>query len=271
MIIDISIRALSHRNASHIEQSAGTSFFWEMPHDDTAEVPEFDKAFEKQLWIQRVLMKWGICGYTAFVSPSNSDRLSTPPPAATVIFAPANYLPGANTLPSGPVSPDAILITNVYVAPPYMGLYLEHQLIDTVVEEARRRGIKAVEAFARVEDLDDNIATDIPEAYRGWESSVDNSVTGGSEERLDNAPMLSEDILEEQNFSIVQQHPRFPRYRKEINTYGGLFSQVQDDAHEHVNGERELGTVIGGDRLRRPQYTFLQADMRHPFLSQKDD
>lgn len=279
--IDISIRAITYDTASDIETGAATSLFWQMPHDGDITPTVFDTEFEKQLWIQRVLFEWGICGYTAFVSTGEAG--STPQAAATVIFAPPSYLPGTDALPSGPVSSDAILITSVYVALPYMGLYLEHQLIDIVLEEARRRGIKAVEAFARVEELDeeltsrlmskhagiitDEIANYIPESYRGWETQVETEVIEGLDITLDSAPMLSEDILEEQSFHVVNHHPKFPRYRKETSSGGGLFARQEEDEHAGLNAAEELGTVTGGGTLgRKKQPTFLQVGDKHPFL-----
>ena len=60
-------------------------------------------------------------------------------------------------MPTAPVSPDAIVLSTVHVSDAYMGLYLEHQLIDTVITETTRRGVKAIEAFARAEEFDDSI------------------------------------------------------------------------------------------------------------------
>lgn len=281
VVIDISIRAITYETARNIEASAATSLFWQMPHNSDLLPQVFDTEFEKQLWIQRVLFEWGICGYTAFVS--TGEEGSTPLPAATVIFAPPKYLPGTDALPSGPVSTDAILITSVYVALPYMGLYLEHQLIDIVLEEARRRGIKAVEAFARVEELDEEltarlmnvrgeniseeIANYIPESYRGWEIQLEAEVMQGMDATLDSAPMLSEDILEERCFHVVQHHPKYPRYRKEISPSSGLFARQEEDEHANLNSAEKLGTVTGGGAMgRKKQPTLLKAGQKNPFL-----
>src|SRR5699024_5908890 len=99
-------------------------------------------------------MSWGTCGFTAFVGTGVPGRKLQP--AATVFFAPTRFLPGVEGLPST-VSSDALLLSDVYVEDAFMGLYLEHRLIETVLVEAGRRGFSAVEVFARDEDALDEL------------------------------------------------------------------------------------------------------------------
>ncbi|EEW15629.1 hypothetical protein HMPREF0297_2002 [Corynebacterium jeikeium ATCC 43734] len=184
---------------------------------------------------------------------------------------------GIANLPTGPISPDAILLSTVHVAVPYMGLYLEHQLIDTVLTEAHRRGVKAVEAFARVEDFDEELARQlnessqlkaedeigkegqalsaleslkyVPESYRGWKTATESHAA--NEDILDGAPMLSEDILEAEGFKVVKHHRHFPRYRFEINGTHSLFGDFAEEDHARVNGTERLPTVIGGNQTSK--------------------
>lgn len=266
--MDISIRAINHHTASELEHAALSSVFWELPCDDTnTPTVSADPAFDKQIWIQRVLMEWGICGYTAYVG--TGDQGARLLPAATVFFAPANYFPGSQALPTKPVSPDAILISNVFVAPPYMGLYLEHQLIDTVITEAKRRGVKAVEAFARAEEddeaedqkepqdafaepLTDEDAHYSPEAYGGWKEREQSHTGDLKLDLLSIAPLLSEDILEAQGFEVVSKHPQYPRYRYELKSQGSLFANYAQDDHTALNEAEPLRTVLGGAK-KSPQ------------------
>lgn len=259
--MDLNIRALSPQTSGALEASAATSVFWELPCDET-NTPSLsaDPTFDKQLWIHKVLMEWGICGYTAYVGTGGYG--STPLPAASVFFAPANYFPGARALPSGPVSPDAILLSNVFVALPFMGLYLEHQLIDTVLTEARRRGVKAVEAFARLEqtsqpDPQPRRSGDYqPEAYRGWEERRQSRTGDQLTDLLSIAPILTEDILEAQGFQVVAAHSHYPRYRYEIETENSLFSAFAADPHTQANEEKPLPTVLGGQKRPQPVATM---------------
>ena len=147
----VEIRSLGFENSSALTPSAAHSVFWALPCDDN-NVPVFseDPEFDKQIWLQRVLMEWGICGFTAFVGTGEPGTRMQP--AGTVFFAPVAYLPGSVALPTSPISPDAILLSTVHLNDAYMGLYIEHKLIDAVLTEAQRRGVKAVEVFARDED-----------------------------------------------------------------------------------------------------------------------
>lgn len=233
--MEIRHSALSHDGGSLLEAEASRNTFWELPPG----IRPDDSEFDKQMWMQSVLYRWGICGYTAYVG--TGDAGSVERPAATVFFAPATYFPGAAALPSGPVSSDAVLISTVFVDQPYMGLYLEHSLIETVLTEAERRGVKAVEAFGR---NDSGEAADlyIPEGYHGWEERP------GDPDDLQGAPVLSADILEQEGFYVIGPHRRFPRYRKDLNTGSNLFSAFGEDAHELLNDRGPLSTVLGGGR-----------------------
>lgn len=274
--MEVSIRAITPQCSEDLEPSAAASTFWALPPAYGApNKASRDPVFDKQVWLQNVLLEWGICGYTAFVG--TGDAGTHPVPAATVFFAPARYMQGIAHLPTGPISPDAILLSTVHVAVPYMGLYLEHQLIDTVLTEAHRRGVKAVEAFARVEDFDEELARQlgevsepkaremtekgkpehsaleslkyVPESYRGWKTAAESH--GANDDILDSAPMLSEDILEAEGFKVVKHHRHFPRYRFEINGPHSLFGDFAEEDHARVNGPERLSTVIGGNQTSK--------------------
>ncbi|WP_295643766.1 hypothetical protein [uncultured Corynebacterium sp.] len=375
----VNIQAITPSTMRSVEPEAAKDLFWQTAclREDIKQ-QEHDPVFAKQIWMQNAHLTWGICGYTAFVD--NGDASSNPVPAATVFFAPTSYLPGVEKLPSGPVSADAILLSTVHLSDAYMGLYLEHQLIDTVIAEASRRGVKAIEAFARAEDFDDSViqaalgvgkpkggneATSvepaayeasspdklrkpmesveqaarpvvdevgktgdqgsseasqmgekrraeapggvhsgsealtplqelqfIPEAYRGWnhhpgfrevKGSEDSNnqlttVRGAGDQRsaagdkrsialdqessqgpsakhrteskwgeLEWAPLLSEDILEAEGFSIVAHHPNYPRYRRELPEATSLFGKFEQAEHAQLNGPEQLHTVLGGE------------------------
>lgn len=234
--MEIRYSALSREAGVLLEEHASRNTFWELPAGTVPDDPEFDK----QMWIQSVLYRWGICGYTAFVGTGDSGSVERP--AATAFFAPSAYFPGAAAMPSGPASSDAVLISTVFVDEPYMGLYLEHSLIETVLTEAERRGIRAVEAFGR---NDSGEAADmyIPEGYHGWEERPDRAA-----DALEVAPVLSADILEQEGFYVIGPHRRFPRYRKDLESRSNLFSAFGPDAHEMLNHRGPLSTVLGGGR-----------------------
>ena len=76
------------------------------------------------------------------------------------------------------------------------------------------------------------------------------ATTGGRSVRtartLRGAPVLSADILEQQGFEIIGKHPRFPRYRKDLNSAASLFSDFEADTHALLNNSAPLSTVLGG-------------------------
>lgn len=230
--MEIRYSALRLDGDAQVEADAARDTFWELPPGAESD----DAVFDKQMWVQTVMYRWGICGYTAYVG--TGDVGSGERAAASVFFAPPSYFPGSLAMPSGPVSGDAILISNVFVDQPYMGLYLEHSLIDTVVTEAERRGIVAVEAFGR-NDADTPEGSYFPEGYHGWEERPHSG-------DLEGAPVLSADILEQQGFEIIGKHPRFPRYRKDLNSAASLFSDFEADTHALLNNSAPLSTVLGG-------------------------
>ncbi|WJY73864.1 hypothetical protein CAURIC_11385 [Corynebacterium auriscanis] len=447
----VNIHAVTPSTMRSVEPGASSDMFWQRETEPTHPQPSrADEIFDKQVWMQNTHLTWGICGYTAFVD--NGDVDSNPVPAATVFFAPISYMPGARKLPTGPVSPDAILLSTVHVSDAYMGLYLEHQLIDTVLNEATRRGVKAVEAFARAEEFDDtviqramgltpgspqsdqndtangkghllmggeegersaaiHVASEddanrrralpltplqelqfIPEAYRGWDRQAAKASRGqgvgeeqrgqgvGEEQRgqsagekrrgesigenqrgrytegrnswddqaneaalrgtaagrsaplggtageggaqadevanegeqvsttapvtadttsptpslacglpaapiaalqedpqevqnvaledaLEWAPLLSEDILEAEGFSVVAHHPKYPRYRRELPEAMSVFARFEKAEHQELNGPEEIHTVLGGDNGR---LSPMRSEVSGPSASTED-
>ncbi|MEZ5096131.1 MAG: GNAT family N-acetyltransferase [Nocardioides sp.] len=58
------------------------------------------------------------------------------------------FLPGAQAFPTAPVSPDAVLLSAVYVDPAYRGGGLGRMLVQGMARDLLQRGgIRAVEAF----------------------------------------------------------------------------------------------------------------------------
>jgi hypothetical protein len=65
-----------------------------------------------------------------------------------LIYAPEPFVPGAGAFPTAPVSPDAVLLTNVWVHPAHAGGGLGRMLVQGMARDLiKRGGIKAVEAY----------------------------------------------------------------------------------------------------------------------------
>ena len=80
--------------------------FWELDPVRRGRVDE--PAAEKEAWMSAVLRDWGSCGRAMLVD----DRV-----VGYALYAPPAYLPGAGAFPTAPVSPDAVLLSAVYVEP----------------------------------------------------------------------------------------------------------------------------------------------------------
>lgn len=114
-----------------------TCLFWEL--DPVRRQRVEDPAEEKEAWVSEVLREWGSCGRVVLVD----DR-----PVGHLIYAPEAFVPGAAGFPTAPVSPDAVLLTSVYVDPAHQGGGLGRMLVQGMARDLiERGGIKAVEAF----------------------------------------------------------------------------------------------------------------------------
>lgn len=113
--------------------------FWEMDPVRRDLVGSGEESAEKEAWVSQVLREWGSCGRVALV-----DGV----PVGHAIYAPAAMVPGAAGFPSAPVSPDAVLLTTVYVAPEARGGGIGRMLVQGVAKDLiQRTTIRAVEAF----------------------------------------------------------------------------------------------------------------------------
>jgi GNAT superfamily N-acetyltransferase len=166
---------------------------------------------EKEAWLSGVLLDWGSCGRVAYV-----DDLAV----GFVVYAPAPYLPGAEAMPTAPISEDAVLLSTAFVLPEYAGGGIGRMLMQSVVRDlVKRGGIRAVEAFG-----------DTRAPRRG---GVEHTCC-----------VLPADYLLAVGFKTQRPHPRFPRMRLEVKSAVTWRSEVEAAL------EKLLGAVRPG---RRPQ------------------
>src|SRR4051812_29845243 len=113
--------------------------FWELDPVAGARAAETgDTELEKEAWTSGVLLEWGSCGKIAYV-----DGV----PAGYVLFAPPAYVPRSVAFPTSPVSADAALLMTGEVLSEFAGGGLARMLVQGIVKDLTRRGIKALEAF----------------------------------------------------------------------------------------------------------------------------
>lgn len=179
--------------------------FWELGPltRDRAEAAG-DTALEKEAWMSSALLEWGGCGKLGYV-----DGV----PAGFVLYAPPAYVPRSLAFPTSPVSPDAVLLMTGHVLPEFAGGGLGRMLVQGMVKDLTRRGVRAVEAFG---DL-------------AWESP---------------ACVVPAQHLLAVGFKTVRPHHRWPRLRLEVKTAVSWREDVE------VALERLLGSMTPEGALR---------------------
>jgi hypothetical protein len=168
--------------------------FWEMDPTIAAATREFsDPTFEKEAWLSMVMLEWGCCGQVAMMGSQ---------PAGCAVYAPPSAVPRSTLFPTSPASPDAVLLTTLRVEPRYEHMLLADDLVNAVVSDLVRRGVRALEAFGYQRPIDPE-PDDSPAATRSLDCRPRNC-------------MIDAGFLEQVGFKVVAPHHRFPRLRLEL-------------------------------------------------------
>ncbi|KUI27730.1 hypothetical protein [Mycobacterium sp. GA-2829] len=222
--------------------------FWEVdPATLGREDHLSDPEFEKEAWLSMVMLEWGSCGQVAVLCPeglSDEDAATDPsveePCVGYAFYAPPRAVPRATLFPTGPVSPDAILLTTVGVEPGDDAADLPNTLLTSVVGDLVRRGVRALEAFGRTaaaaELLDPRVvpADLVPVVEALGECSVHQC-------------MIDADFLEDVGFTVVAPHQYFPRLRLELEQGLGWKAGVEA-ALERLLESAQLPVGAGSGR-----------------------
>ncbi|WP_072690470.1 hypothetical protein [Rhodococcus marinonascens] len=204
--------------------------FWEMdPAAINGSRGFCDQEFEKEAWLSMVMLEWGSCGQVAVIDGK---------PVGSALYAPPRTVPRAHLLPTGPVGADAILLTSLRLEPAGEEQNLGTTLIQAVVADLVRRGVRALEAFGiRNMDVDGSIET--PGA--GVSSAT------AARECSPEECMIPADLLEDNGFKVVAPHPHFPRLRLELNRDHGWKEDVEA-ALERLLNTSSVSMVDIGER-----------------------
>ncbi|MEV0946971.1 GNAT family N-acetyltransferase [Rhodococcus sp. NPDC049939] len=204
--------------------------FWEMDPSAIKGARGFcDQEFEKEAWLSMVMLEWGSCGQVAVVDGK---------PVGSALYAPPRTVPRAQLLPTGPVSADAILLTSLWVEPAGEEQNLGTTLIQAVVADLVRRGVRALEAFGIRE-----VGVDEPGGTLGAATPSATAARECSPEEC----MIPADLLEDNGFEVVAPHPRFPRLRLELNRDHGWKEDVEA-ALERLLNTSSVSLVDIGER-----------------------
>jgi GNAT superfamily N-acetyltransferase len=117
--------------------------YWEYPEEcvDPATEQKEEMFAKKLIWLQRMIKGFGNCGKLLYADGKSIGYAQ---------YAPPRHLPNSADYDSGPPSDDAVLISCLFIAQEQSrGLGLGSQLLHSIVDELRERGIKAIETFGR--------------------------------------------------------------------------------------------------------------------------
>lgn len=174
-----------------IHPQARVATFWEFAAED---IP--DPAFEKEAWFSATLLGFGDCGFTVGEE-------------ATVLFCGRDDAPGVAKMATGPLSPDAAIITSLFINPARAGRGLEAVLLDSAIMDLMERGADAVEAFGYYTGMHAlDAATADPVSY-----DMCRHFMGVRPELIG---LMTVDVLQAAGFEVVADHPVTPRLRLEL-------------------------------------------------------
>lgn len=237
--MSVRIRPLRLEGFEQLPKHARRCVFWEVDPDTLNGADHLsDPEFEKEAWLSMVMLEWGSCGQVATVVPDDiaagglvgdelvGDELGGGGDAADdedacvgyVLYAPPGAVPRAQRFPTGPVSPDAVLLTSMGTEP-HQADGLATLLIGQVVSELVRRGVRALEAFGRTAEAGELLETDVaPELQAAVAAFGDCSFE---------VCMIDADFLQDVGFKVVAPHRYFPRLRLELNKGLGWKAEVE--------------------------------------------
>ena len=177
--------------------------FWELdPVSKARAEASGDPAFDKEAWVSSTLLAWGSCGTVVYV-----DGM----PAGYALYAPPSYIPRSMAFPTAPVSGDAALLATLRVDPAFREGGLARMLIQGVVRDLARRGVKAVEAFG------------------------DAKPTPGT------MCVVPADFLLSVGFKTVRPHHRWPRLRLDVKGAQGWRAEAEAALERLLGGALPVG------------------------------
>ncbi len=135
--------------------AGGDCVFWELDPVRRREVRGHERE-EKAAWVSMVLREWGSCGRVVLVDGEVVGH---------ALWAPPVHAPGAVGFATAPVSGDAVVLTELHVAPEHRGGGLGRMLVQGMAKDlVGLEQVRAVEAFGH-SGADDHGTCTVPTGF----------------------------------------------------------------------------------------------------------
>jgi len=148
-ILDLSVESLTQApEFDRFPFSCKYCLYWEHPEKMQDTAPGWqERAFKEKLcWIEKVGREFGSCGKILLLDGEG---------AVYSQYGPPEFFPNATEYPSGPLSEDAVFLACLFVGnKKFSGLGLGKRLLHEIIEELRKKGVEALETFARKGELE---------------------------------------------------------------------------------------------------------------------
>ena len=234
--MSVHVRPLRLDGFEQLPKHARRCVFWEVDPETLGSAPGLkepsqllDPEFEKEAWLSMVMLEWGSCGQVAVAGSAEAAAdIEDQPGVGYVLYAPPRLVPRAQRMPTGPVSPDAVLLTSM-AAEAGHGTDpsdISEMLIGHVVTELVRRGVRALEVFGRTPEASElaDLVGDVlrPRVEPGFWPAIE-ALGDCSFETC----MIDAHFLQSVGFTVAAPHQYFPRLRLELDRGLGWKAEVE--------------------------------------------
>ncbi len=122
----------------YVNEPCRSCLFWSTDPVSRARLALGEETEVREAWLSYVLREWGSCGRVALIDGEVVGH---------AIYAPQVFFPGSAAIATAPPSPDAVLLTTVYVDPSARGGGIGRLLVQGMARDLVQRDVAAVEAF----------------------------------------------------------------------------------------------------------------------------
>ncbi len=123
---------------TQVNEPCRSCLFWSNDPVSRARLGPGEETEVREAWLSFVLREWGSCGRVALIDSQVVGH---------AIYAPQVYLPGSAAMATAPPSPDAVLLSTVYVDPSARHGGIGRLLVQGMARDLVKRDVTAVEAF----------------------------------------------------------------------------------------------------------------------------